>query len=769
MKKQVFCVLLFMLTSLLCFSQQGMESTLSDISLSSASERLPPITYNRLLLAMSNPEYPVMPGDVYKLTYLSSHQIFSMEVIVGSDFIINLAIFGKINARNMTFNKIRSIVEQKVEQAYPGSTPSLILVSVGSFQVYLTGEVKQSVNIAAWGLTLLSEVVGQHLTPYSSNRDIEVLPEEGRKRQYDLFKAERFGMKEEDPYLKPGDTIIISKRDRAVRIAGEVRRPGQYELLRWEGLQELIQYYGDAFTELADKSRIKIDRFITGSDKPAETLYLDLSKGYDDEFMLKDLDVVAVPAKIDRLPIVYFEGALGKQLETEGGQVVDTPNKVTYRFKEGETLYSALSAIRGSISPNADLPNAFITREGESRIISINLQKLLYNYDPADDLMLKPFDRIVIPFGIFEIFIKGEVANSHWAVVKSLTRLSQFVDNSLIKYSSIRDIEIVSRNGESKSYDLFKAKRFGVKEEDPYLKPGDTIIVSKRDREVSISGEVRRPGKYQLLSGEGVKELIQYYGDAFTELAAKSRVKIDRLVTGSDKPAEILYLDLSKSYDDEFMLKDLDVVVVPTNIDKLPVVYFEGALGKELETEGGQAETSNKITYRFKEGETLYSVLFALRGSISPVADLANSFIIRVGQAEMIPINIEKLLYDYNVADDIGLKPYDSIIIPFKQFFVTVSGAVVSPGRYPYVPHRTHEYYVNLAGGIDHDKNTNNKVVIRDMEEVLRTTEAIIQPEDRIYVPANSFFYNFNKYFPFITTGLTLGITIMNIFLLMGN
>ncbi len=502
MKKQVFCVLLLILTSLLCFSQEGTESTLSDISLSSASERLPPITYNRLLLAMSNPEYPVMPGDVYKLNYLSSHQLVSMEVIVSSDFIINLAIFGKINAKNMTFNKIKSIVEEKVEQAYPGSTPSLILISVGSFQVYITGEVKQSVNITAWGLTLLSEVVGQHLTPYSSNRDIEVLPEQGRGRQYDLFKAKRFGMKEEDPYLKPGDTIIISKRDRAVSISGQVRRPSQYQLLPGEGLQELIQYYGDAFTELADKSRIKIDRFITGSEKPAETMYLDLSKGYDDEFLLKDLDVVVVPTKIDKLPIVYFEGALGKQFETEGGQVVDTANKVTYRFKEGETLYSAL---------------------------------------------------------------------------------------------------------------------------------------------------------------------------------------------------------------------------------------------------------------------------FALRGSISPVAALANSFIIRLGHTELIPVNIEKLLYNYNPIDDIELKPYDSIIIPFKQFFVSVSGAVISPGRYPYVPNRTYEYYVSLAGGIDPDKNTNNKVIIKDMEEILRTTEAVIQPEDKIYVPANSFFHNFNKYFPLITTGLTLGISIMNIFLLMGN
>jgi len=501
MKKQVFFVLLLILTSLLCFAQEGMESTLSDISLSSASERLPPITYNRLLLAMSNPEYPVMPGDVYKLTYLSSHQLVSMEVIVASDYIVNLAVFGKINAKNMTFNKIKSIVEQKVEQAYPGSTPSLALISVGSFQVYITGEVKQSVNITAWGLTLLSEVVGQHLTPYSSNRDIEILSEDGSGRQYDLFKASRFGMQEEDPYLKPGDTIIVAKRDRAVRISGEVRRPGQYQLLPGEGLKELIQYYGDAFTELANRRSVRIDRLVTGSERPAETLYIDLSKGYDDKILLKDLDFITVPAKID----------------------------------------------------------------------------------------------------------------------------------------------------------------------------------------------------------------------------------------------------------------------------KLPVVYFEGALGKGLESEGGQAETSNKVTYRFKEGETLYSALLTMEDSLSPVADLANSFIARLGQAEIIPVNMERLLYDYNVADDIELKPYDLITIPFKQFFVIVSGAVISPGRYPFVPNRTYEYYVNLAGGIDPDKNTNRKVVIRDIEEVLRTTEAVIQPEDRIYVPANSFFYKFNRYAPVISTVLALGISIMNVFLLMGN
>ena len=38
---------------------------------------------------------------------------------------------------------------------------------------------------------------------------------------------------------------------------------------------------------------------------------------------------------------------------------------------------------------------------------------------------------------------------------------------------------------------------------------GETITVQRVERKVTISGSVERPGTYQLLAGENIKELIE--------------------------------------------------------------------------------------------------------------------------------------------------------------------------------------------------------------------------------------------------------------------
>ena len=63
----------------------------------------------RMLLSMSTEDYLVTPGDVYKLTYLSSNELISYEVVLESDFNLNLNVFGKINAENLTFTALKSL------------------------------------------------------------------------------------------------------------------------------------------------------------------------------------------------------------------------------------------------------------------------------------------------------------------------------------------------------------------------------------------------------------------------------------------------------------------------------------------------------------------------------------------------------------------------------------------------------------------------------------------------------------------------------------
>jgi len=51
----------------------------------------------------------------------------------------------------------------------------------------------------------------------------------------------------------------------------------------------------------------------------------------------------------------------------------------------------------------------------------------------------------------------------------------------------------------------------------------DTINLSKHNRQVTVNGEVERPGSYQLLAGENLEKAIMSYGSGPTAAADLSR------------------------------------------------------------------------------------------------------------------------------------------------------------------------------------------------------------------------------------------------------
>jgi Periplasmic protein involved in polysaccharide export len=198
----------------------------------------------------------------------------------------------------------------------------------------------------------------------------------------------------------------------------------------------------------------------------------------------------------------------------------------------------------------------------------------MHFYTAADDVVLQADDHIVIPYGLNYAYVKGEVQKAALVEVSSDSRLSEVLKGLTTGLSSLRDVRVTALDGSVRSYDLFKAERFGDPSQNPLLRPGDVVEVSKATRIVSIEGEVRRPGRYQLLAGEGVKELVSYYGDGALESGRTDLVVLTRKATSQKPESESVVFDLGGKALPELI--DGDRVRIPSREEYLPVVYVEG-------------------------------------------------------------------------------------------------------------------------------------------------------------------------------------------------
>lgn len=470
---------------------------------------------------------------------------------------------------------------------------------------------------------------------------------------------------------------------------------------------------------------------------------------------------------------------------------------------------------------------------------------------------------------IFNVFVKGEVYAAREVSAWGLSRLSSLTSGNLTPRASIRDIAIKSSNGQVRVYDLFKARRFGDLSQNPYLRPGDEITFNRIDRVVTINGAVERSGRYQILEGENLKNLIEVYANGFTPLVDKTRITLTRYIDSAEISGDIIYLsekDLAEDYDlqhldvisvpaitdsrpavhvthierritinglvrrpgtynllpnenlkelieaygngfspladttrielvrlvnsaniagdkiflteddftNNFALEHFDVITVPSITQLRPVMFVEGAvadvrraLDDSEQLAAHQAEDltlSRRLVVQFNRGETYAALVRRNVNWFTAVSDTQNAYVIR--NNERIPININLALYDATYRGTVLVENEDVLVVPFRQHFVSVAGAVYRPGRYPYIPDRDWEYYIGLAGGFIPERNSRQAVTITDINgKRLKKTDAI-DPESIITAKSNRGLYYFNQVAPIITTALSVVSTILTVIII---
>lgn len=252
--------------------------------------------------------------------------------------------------------------------------------------------------------------------------------------------------------------------------------------------------------------------------------------------------------------------------------------------------------------------------------------------------------------------------------------------------NTYRDIELIRNNKVFQKIDIYQFLTKGDQKGNVQLKENDVINFPVYKKRVTITGEVKRPGVFELKDGETFENLL-FFAGGYTEKAYKATIKVKQVTDTERKIKDISRLELS--------------TYLPSNGDEFQV---EAILERSE-----NAVTINGAVYRPGEfeltsGMTVKTLINKAGGLLENVFT-ERATLTRVhpdGTKENITFNVAEVMS--GGAGNIPLIKNDVINIAtadeFKSAYtVAISGEVRKPGEYPFKENLSLKDMFFLSGG----------------------------------------------------------------------
>lgn len=232
----------------------------------------------------------------------------------------------------------------------------------------------------------------------------------------------------------------------------------------------------------------------------------------------------------------------------------------------------------------------------------------------------------------------------------------------------------------------------------------DYLVVKPLGRVVQLEGAVRKAGSYELLPGEGLKELFEWAGGLSSNAYAGSIQRI----TFANGAREVREYQMMQGQLPKDELLDGDQVLVRGLPDDVR---------NAVEISG---EVNQPGTFTFTNDLRISSLL-ARAGGLKPTAYDQRAFLSRKrvdGQREMIPLALQEILNDSNAVSNIRLQAYDKLLVVSKTEFidetdVKLFGAVRKPGNFNYQQNLTLGDLLLQAGGLKPEADPQRIEIVR--------------------------------------------------------
>jgi protein involved in polysaccharide export with SLBB domain len=307
-----------------------------------------------------------------------------------------------------------------------------------------------------------------------------------------------------------------------------------------------------------------------------------------------------------------------------------------------------------------------------------------------------------------KVFVTGEVINPGTYEITSLASAfnALYQAGGPNEIGSFRDVRVVRAGKVISHMDIYDYLVNGKIDGDIRVQDNDNIVVGFYKKRVEVTGQMKRPGIYELKPEEKLADVIKYAG-GFTDNAYQARVKIERIT-----PKERKIVDVPQ---DQYAIAEVvtgDLIDVETVLDRVEnIVTIEGAVMR-----GGDYSLDNSGTLKalIENAQGLREDAFT--GRISVLRTRPDLTI------ESIQLNLGDVLN--GTVPDLVLTRLDQVVIPSKfdmaqSAIVTVEGEVNNPkfgendGKYPYVANMTLEDVLVKAGGFRESAFVTEVEVIR--------------------------------------------------------
>jgi protein involved in polysaccharide export with SLBB domain len=256
------------------------------------------------------------------------------------------------------------------------------------------------------------------------------------------------------------------------------------------------------------------------------------------------------------------------------------------------------------------------------------------------------------------------------------------------KNGSYRNIELLRDNKVYRNVDIYRFLVNGDQSDNVGLKDNDVIRIPAYSQRVTVEGQVKRPGIFEIKKGETFTDLLTF-ASGFNEFAYTASVNVLQKTNKEFKVRDVKFAEFN--------------TYKPLSGDVFRVTKILNRFENRVKIDGAVFRPD---TYSFYEGMRI-SDLIAKADGLKEDAYSNRARIIRLKSdltTEIVNVNLVKAL-EGDFEADVALKKEDivtvySILDFVEEYKITIEGEIKKPGVYDYFENLTLNDLLIQAGGL---------------------------------------------------------------------